>query len=137
MLRKCHSRRPLTGDFPGQIGWALRPTIGKKNWLLVDVVIFLGVSFYITIRNSLCKELHKNSFQQRCEFGRIGRQNMNKRLNLDLPQHIHSFSATKYVEITLLLPLYKRKNEMNTKWNPTGWIVYLAVFSNKQVVITH
>nr|UGK71962.1 RNA polymerase beta subunit [Kaempferia rotunda] len=36
---------------------------------------------------SLCKELQKNFFQQRCELGRIGRRNMNRRLNLDIPQN--------------------------------------------------
>lgn len=35
---------------------------------------------------SLCKELQKKFFQQRCELGRIGRRNMNRRLNLDIPQ---------------------------------------------------
>nr|YP_010457873.1 RNA polymerase beta subunit [Parnassia noemiae]UUA69323.1 RNA polymerase beta subunit [Parnassia noemiae] len=35
---------------------------------------------------SLCKELQKKFFQQRCELGRIGRRNMNHRLNLDIPQ---------------------------------------------------
>nr|YP_009435559.1 RNA polymerase beta subunit [Lobelia spicata]ATG25561.1 RNA polymerase beta subunit [Lobelia spicata] len=34
---------------------------------------------------SLCKELQKKFFQQRCELGRIGRRNMNRRLNLDIP----------------------------------------------------
>lgn len=36
---------------------------------------------------SLCKELQKKFFQQRCELGRIGRRNMNRRLNLDIPQN--------------------------------------------------
>nr|UVH70374.1 RNA polymerase beta subunit [Corydalis bungeana]WDA93853.1 RNA polymerase beta subunit [Corydalis bungeana] len=36
---------------------------------------------------SLCKELQKKFFQQRCELGKIGRQNMNQRLNLDIPQN--------------------------------------------------
>nr|YP_010290306.1 RNA polymerase beta subunit [Anarthria humilis]ULQ64072.1 RNA polymerase beta subunit [Anarthria humilis] len=36
---------------------------------------------------SLCKELQKTFFQQRCELGRIGRRNMNRRLNLDIPQN--------------------------------------------------
>ncbi|MBA0785800.1 hypothetical protein Gotri_028290, partial [Gossypium trilobum] len=35
---------------------------------------------------SLCKELQKKFFQQRCELGRIGRQNMNQRLNLNILQ---------------------------------------------------
>ncbi|KAF4381785.1 hypothetical protein F8388_008961 [Cannabis sativa] len=36
---------------------------------------------------SLCKELQKKFFQQRCELGRIGQRNMNRRLNLDIPQN--------------------------------------------------
>nr|AVM83604.1 RNA polymerase beta subunit [Adenocalymma flaviflorum] len=36
---------------------------------------------------SLCKELQNKFFQQRCELGRIGRRNMNRRLNLDIPQN--------------------------------------------------
>nr|QVV24240.1 RNA polymerase beta subunit [Alpinia galanga]UFP05776.1 RNA polymerase beta subunit [Alpinia galanga] len=36
---------------------------------------------------SLCKELQKKFFQQRCELGRIGRRNMNRRLNLNIPQN--------------------------------------------------
>ncbi|KAG9438781.1 hypothetical protein H6P81_021261 [Aristolochia fimbriata] len=39
------------------------------------------------IFESLCKELQKKFFQQRCELGRIGRRNMNRRLNLDIPQN--------------------------------------------------
>ncbi|KAM3398089.1 hypothetical protein P3S68_001603 [Capsicum galapagoense] len=35
----------------------------------------------------LCKELQKKFFQQRCELGRIGRRNMNRRLNLDILQN--------------------------------------------------
>ncbi|MBA0772128.1 hypothetical protein Gotri_007562, partial [Gossypium trilobum] len=36
---------------------------------------------------SLCKELQKKFFQQRCELGRIARQNMKHRLNLNIPQN--------------------------------------------------
>nr|YP_009535670.1 RNA polymerase beta subunit [Apostasia shenzhenica]AYJ83686.1 RNA polymerase beta subunit [Apostasia shenzhenica]QGW13105.1 RNA polymerase beta subunit [Apostasia shenzhenica] len=36
---------------------------------------------------SLCKELQKRFFQQRCELGKIGRRNMNCRLNLDISQN--------------------------------------------------
>nr|AYP34857.1 RNA polymerase beta subunit [Siphonochilus kirkii] len=36
---------------------------------------------------SLYKELQKKFFQQRCELGRIGRRNMNRRLNLDISQN--------------------------------------------------
>ncbi|KAL3651969.1 hypothetical protein CASFOL_001650 [Castilleja foliolosa] len=36
---------------------------------------------------SLCKELQKKFFQQKCELGRIGRRNMNRRLNLAIPQN--------------------------------------------------
>nr|YP_009241264.1 rpoB [Drosera rotundifolia]AMK97277.1 RpoB [Drosera rotundifolia] len=36
---------------------------------------------------SLCNELQEKFFQQRCELGRIGRRNINRRLNLDIPQN--------------------------------------------------
>jgi DNA-directed RNA polymerase subunit beta len=36
---------------------------------------------------SLCEELQRKFFQQKCELGRVGRQNMNHRLNLDIPQN--------------------------------------------------
>ncbi|KAK8937238.1 DNA-directed RNA polymerase subunit beta [Platanthera zijinensis] len=36
---------------------------------------------------SLCKELQKKFFQQRCELGKIGRKNMNRMLNLDISQN--------------------------------------------------
>ncbi|GJV70483.1 RNA polymerase beta subunit [Tanacetum coccineum] len=36
---------------------------------------------------SLSKDLQKKFFQQRCELGGIGRRNMNRRLNLDIPQN--------------------------------------------------
>ncbi|KAK3019576.1 hypothetical protein RJ639_003643, partial [Escallonia herrerae] len=40
-----------------------------------------------SISESLCKDIQKKFFQQRCELGRIGRRNMNRRLNLDIPQN--------------------------------------------------
>ncbi|KAI5310932.1 hypothetical protein L3X38_040737 [Prunus dulcis] len=39
------------------------------------------------VSESLCKESQKKFFQQRCELGRVGRRNMNRRLNLDIPQN--------------------------------------------------
>jgi DNA-directed RNA polymerase subunit beta len=35
----------------------------------------------------LCEELQKKIFQQKCELGRVGRRNMNRRLNLDIPHN--------------------------------------------------
>ncbi|KAK8509855.1 hypothetical protein V6N12_001927 [Hibiscus sabdariffa] len=50
-----------------------------------------GISVYTggdpVFSESLCKELQKKFFQQRCELGRIGRRNMNQRLNLNIPQN--------------------------------------------------
>nr|AND47197.1 beta subunit of RNA polymerase [Sphagnum angustifolium] len=40
----------------------------------------------LTFSESIRKELHKKFFQQRCELGRIGRLNLNKRLDLDVPE---------------------------------------------------
>nr|YP_009701054.1 RNA polymerase beta subunit [Manoao colensoi]QEQ14259.1 RNA polymerase beta subunit [Manoao colensoi] len=35
---------------------------------------------------SLCKELQEKFFQQKCELGNIGRRNLNKKLNLNIPE---------------------------------------------------
>nr|QYB21715.1 RNA polymerase beta subunit [Lagarostrobos franklinii]BBF90894.1 RNA polymerase beta chain [Lagarostrobos franklinii] len=35
---------------------------------------------------SLCKELQDKFFQERCELGKIGRRNLNKKLNLNIPE---------------------------------------------------
>jgi DNA-directed RNA polymerase subunit beta len=40
----------------------------------------------LVFSESLCEELQKKFFRQKCELGRIGRRNMNRRLNLDIPQ---------------------------------------------------
>jgi DNA-directed RNA polymerase subunit beta len=39
-----------------------------------------------TYTNSICT-IQKKFFQQRCELGRIGRRNLNQRLNLDIPSN--------------------------------------------------
>nr|QNR05209.1 RNA polymerase beta subunit [Passiflora suberosa] len=45
-------------------------------------------SFSESFSESFCKkELQKKFFRQRCELGRIGRLNMNQRLNLDIPHN--------------------------------------------------
>nr|WCP19375.1 RNA polymerase beta subunit [Calypogeia suecica]WCP19462.1 RNA polymerase beta subunit [Calypogeia suecica] len=41
----------------------------------------------ITFSESIRRELQKKFFQQRCELGRIGRLNLNKKLNLDIPEN--------------------------------------------------
>nr|YP_009404775.1 RNA polymerase beta subunit [Lobelia kauaensis]ASA36760.1 RNA polymerase beta subunit [Lobelia kauaensis] len=58
----------------------------KENAILAFYQQFACVSGNPIFSESLCKELQKKFFQQRCELGRIGRQNMNRRLNLDIPQ---------------------------------------------------
>nr|YP_009970852.1 RNA polymerase beta subunit [Passiflora costaricensis]QNE88470.1 RNA polymerase beta subunit [Passiflora costaricensis] len=58
---------------------------------------------------SLCKELQKKFFKYKCELGRIGRLNMNQRLNLHIP-HNNTFllprdilaAADHLIEMTLL-----------------------------------
>nr|QYB21990.1 RNA polymerase beta subunit [Pherosphaera fitzgeraldii]BBF91004.1 RNA polymerase beta chain [Pherosphaera fitzgeraldii] len=35
---------------------------------------------------SLCKKLQERFFQQKCELGKIGRRNLNKKLNLNIPE---------------------------------------------------
>jgi DNA-directed RNA polymerase subunit beta len=41
----------------------------------------------ISFSESIRRELQKKFFQQRCELGRIGRLNLNKKLNLDIPEN--------------------------------------------------
>jgi DNA-directed RNA polymerase subunit beta len=45
------------------------------------------VSGDLVFSKSLCKELQEIFFQQRCELGKIGRQNLNQKLNLDIPKN--------------------------------------------------
>nr|YP_010458663.1 RNA polymerase beta subunit [Salacia obovatilimba]UUA70202.1 RNA polymerase beta subunit [Salacia obovatilimba] len=60
--------------------------IGSKETAILEFYQqFTCVSGDPVFSESLCKELQKKFFQQRCELGRIGRRNMNQRLNLDLP----------------------------------------------------
>jgi DNA-directed RNA polymerase subunit beta len=59
----------------------------KKNAILEFYQQFACVGGGPVFSESLCKELQKKFFQQRCELGRIGRRNMNRRLNLDIPQN--------------------------------------------------
>nr|QYB21608.1 RNA polymerase beta subunit [Halocarpus bidwillii] len=40
----------------------------------------------LVFSESLCKELQETFFQQRCELGKIGRRNLNKKLNLNIPE---------------------------------------------------
>nr|YP_010890871.1 RNA polymerase beta subunit [Cyanea calycina]WJK72321.1 RNA polymerase beta subunit [Cyanea calycina] len=58
----------------------------KENAILEFYQQFSGVRGKPIFSESLCKELQKKFFQQRCELGRIGRRNMNRRLNLDIAQ---------------------------------------------------
>nr|YP_009526756.1 RpoB [Dipsacus japonicus]AXZ62425.1 RpoB [Dipsacus japonicus]QFQ37173.1 RNA polymerase beta subunit [Dipsacus japonicus]UUL71150.1 RNA polymerase beta subunit [Dipsacus japonicus] len=57
----------------------------KENAILEFYQQFACVGGDPVFSESLCKELQKKFFQQRCELGRIGRRNMNRRLNLDIP----------------------------------------------------
>nr|YP_009862865.1 RNA polymerase beta subunit [Spathodea campanulata]QKD76240.1 RNA polymerase beta subunit [Spathodea campanulata] len=59
----------------------------KENAILEFYQQFACVGGDLVFSESLCKELQKKFFQQRCELGRIGRRNMNRRLNLDIPQN--------------------------------------------------
>nr|USG97946.1 RNA polymerase beta subunit [Pilea alpina] len=57
----------------------------KENAILEFYQQFVCVGGDPLFSESLCKELQKKFFRQRCELGRIGRRNMNRRLNLDIP----------------------------------------------------
>nr|AKZ30635.1 RNA polymerase beta subunit [Goodenia brendannarum] len=59
----------------------------KENAILEFYQQFACVGEDLVFSESLCKELQEKFFQQRCELGRIGRRNMNRRLNLDIPQN--------------------------------------------------
>nr|YP_011001293.1 RNA polymerase beta subunit [Jasminum auriculatum]WPN86389.1 RNA polymerase beta subunit [Jasminum auriculatum] len=59
----------------------------KENAILEFYQQFACVGGDPVFSESLCKELQTKFFQQRCELGRIGRRNMNRRLNLDIPQN--------------------------------------------------
>ncbi|KAK8493462.1 hypothetical protein V6N12_044554 [Hibiscus sabdariffa] len=59
----------------------------KENAILEFYQQFSCVGGDPVFSESLCKELQKKFFQQRCELGRIGRRNMNQRLNLNIPQN--------------------------------------------------
>nr|YP_009339609.1 RNA polymerase beta subunit [Lobelia anceps]APQ39002.1 RNA polymerase beta subunit [Lobelia anceps] len=58
----------------------------KENAILEFYQQFACVGGDPIFSESLCRELQNKFFQQRCELGRIGRRNMNRRLNLDIPQ---------------------------------------------------
>nr|UTM97803.1 RNA polymerase beta subunit [Sonerila nervulosa] len=59
----------------------------KENSILEFYQQFACVGGDPVFSDSLYKELQKKFFQQRCELGKIGRRNMNRRLNLDIPQN--------------------------------------------------
>ncbi|KAG5595819.1 hypothetical protein H5410_037051 [Solanum commersonii] len=59
----------------------------KENSILEFYQQFACVGGDLVFFESLCKELQKKFFQQRCELGRIGRQNMNRKLHFDIPQN--------------------------------------------------
>nr|YP_009477038.1 RNA polymerase beta subunit [Adenocalymma nodosum]AVM81568.1 RNA polymerase beta subunit [Adenocalymma nodosum] len=59
----------------------------KENAILEFYREFACVGGDPVFSESLCEELQDKFFQQRCELGRIGRRNMNRRLNLDIPQN--------------------------------------------------
>nr|YP_008994387.1 RNA polymerase beta subunit [Viviania marifolia]AGV02816.1 RNA polymerase beta subunit [Viviania marifolia] len=59
----------------------------KENAILAFYQKFACVGGDLVFSESLCEELQKKFFQQRCELGRVGRRNMNRKLNLDIPQN--------------------------------------------------
>nr|AKZ31291.1 RNA polymerase beta subunit [Coopernookia polygalacea] len=65
-----------------------KESIGSKESAILEFYQqFACVGEDTVFSESLCKELQEKFFQQRCELGRIGRRNMNRRLNLDIPQN--------------------------------------------------
>jgi DNA-directed RNA polymerase subunit beta len=41
----------------------------------------------VVFSESLCEELQNKIFQQKCELGRVGQRNMNRRLKFNIPQN--------------------------------------------------
>nr|YP_009994042.1 RNA polymerase beta subunit [Corydalis inopinata]QNO35817.1 RNA polymerase beta subunit [Corydalis inopinata] len=67
-----------------------KKTIGSKENAIVEFYqqfACVGGEPLSVDSESLCEKLQKKFFQQRCELGKIGRRNMNQRLNLDIPQN--------------------------------------------------
>jgi DNA-directed RNA polymerase subunit beta len=57
-----------------------------------DAIVELYKQLYcvggdLVFSDSIRKELQKKFFQQRCELGKIGRLNLNKKLNLSVPEN--------------------------------------------------
>nr|YP_010392177.1 RNA polymerase beta subunit [Wahlenbergia marginata]UPX07786.1 RNA polymerase beta subunit [Wahlenbergia marginata] len=59
----------------------------KEEAILEFYQQFTGLDGDPICSESLCKAFQKKFFKERCELGRIGRRNMNLRLNLDIPQN--------------------------------------------------
>nr|AKZ30770.1 RNA polymerase beta subunit [Goodenia tripartita] len=59
----------------------------KENAILEFYQQFACVGEDPVFSESLCTELQEKFFQQRCELGKIGRRNLNRRLNLDIPHN--------------------------------------------------
>nr|YP_010981709.1 RNA polymerase beta subunit [Lygodium circinatum]UYR96082.1 RNA polymerase beta subunit [Lygodium circinatum] len=66
-------------------------TIQSSEDALVELYkhLYPNADVNLVFSESIFKELQKRFFQQRCELGRLGRQNLNIRLNLDVPQTEH------------------------------------------------
>ncbi|PKU65338.1 DNA-directed RNA polymerase subunit beta [Dendrobium catenatum] len=65
-----------------------KKNIGSKESAILEFYQqFACVGGDPVFSESLCKELQKKFFQHRCELGNMGQQNMNWRLNLDIPQN--------------------------------------------------
>nr|YP_010154065.1 RNA polymerase beta subunit [Corydalis davidii]QQW51898.1 RNA polymerase beta subunit [Corydalis davidii] len=67
-----------------------KKTIGSKENAIVEFYqqfACVGGDPLSFDSESLSEKLQKKFFQQRCELGKIGRRNMNQRLNLDIPQN--------------------------------------------------
>nr|UDZ61131.1 RNA polymerase beta subunit [Echinodorus cordifolius]WRM53816.1 RNA polymerase beta subunit [Echinodorus grisebachii] len=62
--------------------------IGSKEDLILEFYRkFACVGGDLVFSESLCKDLQEKFFQQRCELGKIGRRNLNRRLNLNISQN--------------------------------------------------
>nr|YP_010128111.1 RNA polymerase beta subunit [Viscum articulatum]QPP20670.1 RNA polymerase beta subunit [Viscum articulatum] len=60
----------------------------KENYILEFYQQFACIGRDPAFSESfLCKELQNKFFQQKCELGKIGRRNMNRRLNLHIPHN--------------------------------------------------
>nr|AHB38646.1 RNA polymerase beta subunit [Trithuria filamentosa] len=77
-------------SFPNKNNDERERILSKENAILEFYQKFVRVDddWDLVVSDSLCEKLQEKFFKQRCELGIVGRQNLNQRLNLNIPQNI-------------------------------------------------